>query len=181
MNQGDTVALGRRRRRGWLIAALTFTCLILGVLFFGPGKKEPRLSIIYLGQVTTNPPGAWYYRFAVTNEGNGTAVSQPIHGDLETFNGGHTPIGVRSTVQYLRPGMTDVIEVMTPAPMTNRWRLNCFYAHDTIKSRIYHWQWGPNGPAARANWMVPRILKGMRMDVMAANEWIDAENTNKIK
>ena len=54
-----------------------------------------------------------------------------------------------------------------------KWRYTCLYARDTLRSRIYKWQWGANGPGARVNWLIPQKLKGMPLTVKATSDWVE--------
>ena len=59
------------------------------------------------------------------------------------------------------------------AALEGRWRVACYYGSNGIRSRIYAWQWGANGPGPKANWLVPNFLKGMPLTVIGTSDWND--------
>ena len=86
-------------------------------------------------------------------------------------------VGATAPMSQLAPGEGHVIDaVLSEAQMKSingKWRLTCLYAGDGVRSRIYRWQWGPNGPGARANWLIPQKLKGMPLTVTNTGNWIE--------
>lgn len=92
---------------------------------------------------------------------------------------GHTnllSVGATSALDRLSPGEGHVIDaVLSESDMEaidGKWRYTCLYAPGGLRSRIYHWQWGTNGPGARVNWLIPRGLKGLRLTVKGTSDWI---------
>ncbi|HEX3799973.1 MAG TPA: hypothetical protein VH413_14865 [Verrucomicrobiae bacterium] len=162
--------MGTSRRKIFLFlllfffaAALLFECLKAG--------REPKLTVKFLS--ITNDTGAWCANFAITNVGGSTAVTAFGFGKIETLGKpGSISVGYRAAVKHLRPGEGEIITAVLPTAMSGRWRFNCYCARNGLRDRIYQWQWGPNGPGARANSFVPRFLKGMRLSVGGTSDWI---------
>lgn len=164
-----------------LLVVLVVLGLVFAVVYFFSGASgEPRLMVTFLSGMsdTNNPPQSFAF-FAVTNIGNAPAINS-VGGGMEVF-GQARPRGVacRSSHHRLLPGQGDIIQVFLPSNFQGRWRFTAWYAHEGARSRIYDLQWGPHGLGPGINWLVPRGLKGLPMDVVATSEWIgDAQPTN---
>ena len=141
------------------------------VPFNAIGRRDPKLTVTYLTQ--TNEIGQNLAFFAITNFGNASAISYRL-GSIEIF--GQTKkeqVSCVPNIHRLLPGEGDVIKVFVPTGVVGRWRFTTLYAREGLRSRISDWQWGAGGPGARANWLVPRFLKGVSLDVKATSEWVN--------
>jgi hypothetical protein len=159
-----------RKSFGTILA--TFLVLLFGIVFvlLWTGSRNPAVTVSFIAM--TNNSGHWLARFAVTNVGRATAVGPPI-GSIE-INGqsGHLPVGCGAGKARLAAGEADEIQIFLPRRLDSEWRFTCHYARTGLRTSIYDWQWGENGPGAKANWMVPQILKGKRFDVTGTSDWI---------
>jgi hypothetical protein len=161
-----------KSKRKFLAVSLTLLALVfLTVSFLSTGK--PALALTFL--TYSNDAGRWIARFSITNTGSATAISFPT-GGIEIFGQSQSRhIPCEAGVLRLLPGKADVIDAFLPQRMDTRWRFTCHYACNGIRARIFNWQWGKNGPGARANWMVPQFLKGIPLDVQVTSDWIEPE------
>ena len=160
----------RHTTRRRLILIFVLGAALVVAVFWVKAKARPQLSLSFLGY--TNEPGGRCAVFAVTNSGTASAVSYGIgHLDID----GQTPVLVayRSSFHRLAAGKADVLRVIMPPSLEGRWRFKCEYAQDGIRSRLYDWSWQPNGPGARANYVIPEFLRGVPVDVIATSGWID--------
>ena len=167
----------RRPSRKVLVVSVALGLLvcILGVWFLA-GPSTSTLSVTYMG--ATDGRGHWKLRYAITNTGNTSVFTSKV-GEIEVMN--HTnvlSVGATAPMGRLAPGQGHVVDaVLSEAQMKSidgKWRYTCLYARDGLRSRIYRWQWGPKGPGARVNWLIPRKLKGMPLTVKSTSDWIDA-------
>ena len=157
-----------------LVAIVLLVC-ILGVWFLLAPRSNPTLSVTYLGAV--DGKGHWKLHFAITNVGNSTAFTS-TRGEIEVFNHTNTlSVGATAPMSKLAPGEGHMVDaVLSEEQMKSidgKWRFTCLYASDGLRSRIYRWQWGPKGPGARVNWLIPQKLKGMPLTVSGTGDWID--------
>jgi hypothetical protein len=165
----------QRLSRKVRVALLAIVLICILGLWFSTGPRDPALSVSYLGAVDGN--GHWKLRFAITNVGK-CAVFPTKSGEIEVAN--HTNVlvvGATAPVSQLAPGQGHVIDAVLSEPqlksIDGRWRYTCRYAEVNLRSRIYQWQWGPNGPGARVNWLIPQKLKGMPLPVKFTSDWIE--------
>jgi hypothetical protein len=152
------------------IAVPTFLAICLWLV----PTSNPRLSVIYIQ--TIDGHGHWRLQFGITNVGNCTVLTSQ-RGEVEVNN--HTnllTVGATSSLSKLFPGQGQVVDaILSEAQMQSidgKWRYTCLYADDSLRSRIYTWQWGRGGPGARVNWLIPQKLKGVRLTVKATSDWI---------
>ena len=152
---------------------LLLVCILALWLF--AGSSRPALSVKYIGVI--DGKGHWKLRFAITNVGNCTVFSSGI-GVIEMLS--HTnamQVAATAPMSQLVPGEGQVVDaVLSEAQMKSidgKWRFTTLYARDGLRSRIYRWQWGPTGPGARANWLIPQSLKGMPLTVKSTTDWIE--------
>ena len=138
--------------------------------------SDPNLTVTYL--TTIDKTGHWIARFGITNTG-GTRVFTAILGRIEILD--HPKllsVAARTPMSKLSPGEGQVVDVIlsdsTKASINGKWRYTCLYAPVGLRSIIYNWQWGTNGPGARVNWLIPQRLKGMPLTVKGTSGWIDA-------
>ncbi len=166
------MALSPRQRWTAAIAVLLFLCLgTVVVLRSGKARPEPKLVLKYLGK--SGGAGEIVARFAVTNVGSASAIAG-ASGWIEVFGRtNEVSVGGGATAARLAPGAGDVVQAFLPPGFKGRWRYTCRYGHEGLRSRISNWQWGPGGPGASANWMVPSFLKGLPLDVVATSGWLD--------
>ena len=157
-----------------LLAIVLLLVCIPGIWFFAT-PSNPALSVTYIGAI--DGKGHWKLRFAITNIGK-SSVFTSTSGQIEVFN--HTnllSVGATAPANRLKPGQGHVVDaVLSEAQMKSidgKWRFTCLYASDALRSRIYRWQWGPNGPGARVNWLIPQKLKGMPLTVKSTGDWIE--------
>lgn len=148
--------------------AVFAVCLWLGSM------SHAGLSVTYVQ--TINGHGHWRLQFGITNVGTSTVFTSN-QGQIEVLD--HTnllSVGATSPKGQLAPGEGQLVDaVLSEAQMDSidaKWRYTCLYAGDGLRSRIYRWQWGPTGPGARANWLVPKALKPQRLTVKATTGWI---------
>jgi hypothetical protein len=163
-----------RKFREVLIAIVVLLCF-LGVWLWPRSTSNPRLSVTYIR--TIDGVGHWRLQFGITNVGNRTVFTSEL-GEIEVFNHINLlSVGATSPMSKLAPGKGQVVDaVLSEAQMNSidgKWRYTCLYAGDGLRSRIYRWQWGPNGPGARVNWLIPQKLKGMPLTVKATSDWIE--------
>jgi hypothetical protein len=161
------------RKSRQILLAIFVVCLALVLLFVflflgGP----PKLTINYLGQTNDTGHGRVIAFFAITNCGKSAATSYN-NGDVEALGRNKTQVACKPKLHRLLPGQGDVISVFLPPGLGGRWRFTASYAHAGLRSRISDWQWGPGGPGPRANWFIPRFLKGVPLDVTVTSEWVD--------
>jgi hypothetical protein len=167
----------RRPSRKVLVALIAFGLLVcIFGLWFLADPSTHTLSVTYMG--ATDGKGHWKLRFAITNVGGASVFTSPI-GNIEVIN--HTNVlsaGAAGPMSRLAPGQGHVVDiVLSEAQMQSidgRWRYTCLYAEDGLRSRIYRWQWGPKGPGARVNWLIPGRLKGMPLTVNGTSDWINS-------
>jgi hypothetical protein len=152
------------------IAVLAFLAICLWLV----PTRTPRLSVIYIQ--TIDGHGNWRLQFGITNVGNSTVFTSE-RGEIEVFS--HTnllSVGATSPLSKLLPGQGQVVDaVLSETKMDlidGKWRYTCLYADDSLRSRIYSWQWRRGGPGARVNWLIPQTLKGMPLTVKATSDWI---------
>jgi len=160
----------RKGRRPLLLGGLLIVFVAFAFLY-SVGKRQPVLGIAYLSH--TNEAGSVCVLFSVTNAGDAAAINFE-HGLIEMFGTAQTwDVSCLSGRHRLAPGENDIVQVALPhAVEGNRWRLTCFYAREGIRSRFSDWQFGPGGPGARANWLLPPLLKGVPLDVTATTDWV---------
>jgi hypothetical protein len=165
----------RHRSRTFLAVVIAIAVLVsLAVCLWVDATSRPKLSITYIQAI--NGHGHWRLQFGVTNVGKCLVFTSGL-GKIEVSN--HTSpfsVGATSSLSKLVPGQGQVVDaVLSDAQMDSidgKWRYTCLYARDGLRSRISNWQWGPGGPGARANWLVPQPLKGMPLTVKATSAWI---------
>ncbi|HYE30156.1 MAG TPA: hypothetical protein VEH27_01895 [Methylomirabilota bacterium] len=172
--QGDR--RGKRKRLFQIALAL---CAILGGLLgvwsWVESRTRPHASVTYLGLADGRT--YWRFKFAITNHGNCTLITPP---------NGHVEIAGRSNQMFviamgwdtrLAPGEGCIIEAHVSdaqrAELQGKWRYNTLLATEGVRTRLYRWQWGPKGPGARINWLIPPGLRGMPFDVTGHTEWMD--------
>jgi len=156
-----------------ILVAIIFVISIVSVLVFLSfgGPDNPTLSVSYLGQ--TNEAGRLIAYFAVTNTGDSVAVSSKL-GRIEVFGGDkRKQVASESSIHRLRPGERDVMKVFLPDGIAGRWRFTALYAHGGLRSWVFDLQWGRFGLGAHINWLVPRSMKGLRLDVNATSDWVE--------
>jgi hypothetical protein len=136
-----------------------------------------RPSVLVTYRQPIDGHGHWRLQFGITNVGNRTVFTSEL-GEIEVFN--HTnllSVGAMSPMSKLAPGKGQVIDaVLSEAQMNSidgKWRYTCLYGRDGLRARIYRWQWGPNGPGPRVNWLIPQKLKDMPLTVKATSDWIE--------
>jgi hypothetical protein len=148
--------------------------LLIGIailVIWWSASSNPKLTVSFL--TVTNSSGQWIASFAITNVGNAAAISFPL-GKIEVFGQPQTlEVGCRPGSPRLSAGEGHVVQVFLPRRFDSRWKFTCLYAHSTLRSRIYDWQWASNGPGAKVNWLVPQFLKGLPLDVNATSDWIE--------
>ena len=166
----------RHPRRKFLAVLITIVVVgcFLGVWLWSRSTSNTRLSLTYVR--TIDGVGHWRLQFGITNVGDRTVLTSNA-GEIEVFN--HTnllSVGATAPMNKLAPGQGQVVDVvLSEAQMDSidgKWRYTCLYAADGLRSRINRWQWGPKGPGARVNWLIPQRLKGMPLTVKATTEWI---------
>ena len=157
-----------------VLLALTVLCLFVACLWFGR-PSEPKLSVTYIR--TMDGHGHWKLQFGITNNGNSTVFTCKL-GEIEVVN--HTnsfTVGATSPREKLMPGEGQVVEAVLSESQMNsvdgKWRYICLYAPSGLRSRIYQWQWRPNGPGLRVNWLIPQWLKGLPLTAKGTTEWIE--------
>src|SRR5262245_28096766 len=140
-----------------MLIAIALLVFIVCICFFAGSKSDPGLSVTYVG--TVDGKGHWRLSFGITNVGKSTVFTSSF-GEIELVN--HTnvlSVGATAPMSKLGPGQGHVVDaVLSEAQMKmidGKWRYRCWYAADGVRSRIYRWQWGPNGPGARVNWLIP--------------------------
>jgi hypothetical protein len=133
--------------------------------------REPKLTLKFLS--ITNLSGGYTAQFAVTNVGDAVALDYAC-GDIEIFGQpSSSPVGCRATVHRLNPGEGATINVVFATKMNARWRFNSHFGRAGLRSWIYDWQWGTNGPGPRANRFIPKSLKGVQLTVNGTSDWIE--------
>jgi hypothetical protein len=142
------------------------TCFVIVFLF---SAGSPGLTLTYLGQ--TNNSAGVVALFAITNSGKAAGVCYNS-GQIEDSAHTITPVPCTPGLHMLPAGHGDIVRVVLPSAMPGRWRFTALYAHRGLRSRIYDWQWGPGGRGAQVNWLVPRFLKGVPLDVTTTSDWI---------
>jgi hypothetical protein len=157
-----------------VLIAVVALCFFGVWLWFG-GTSDPKLSVRNIR--TIDGHGHWTLQFGITNTGHRTVFTSE-RGQVEVFN--HTnllSVGATSPMGRLRPGEGQVVDAVLSASDMNsidgKWRYICLYAADGLRPRIYRWQWGPKGPGARVNWLIPQWLKGMPLTVKGTSDWIE--------
>jgi hypothetical protein len=160
-----------------LCVILVFACLLIAeiiLLMVAPSHSEPRLTISYADSSNVN--GIKVQRFTISNKGTASAVHSGAGGyEVKSSERGvphFYPVGYTFQRRRIRPGETQTIEVKVPALPDVDLRLMCFFAHDTLRVTVNDWQWGPNGPGAKANWLVPQFLRGKPIDIRATSVWL---------
>ena len=153
------------------VVVLAFVTICL----WSVATSHPALSVTYIK--TIDGHGHWRLQFGITNVGNCTVFTSE-RGEVEVVNHARPfSVGANSPLSKLLPGQGQVVDaVLSEAKMDSidgRWRYTCTYAPDGLRSRIYSWQWGSNGPGTRANWLIPRMLKGMPLTVKGTSDWIE--------
>ena len=132
------------------------------------------MSVTYVGAI--DGKGHWKLRFAITNVGNSTVFTS-TSGRIEMLNGNPLSVGATAPMSRLSPGEGHVVDaVLSEAQMKSidsKWRYTCLYARNELRTRIYRWQWGPTGPGARINWLIPQKLKGMPLTVNGTGDWME--------
>ena len=156
-----------------VLLAVAVLCFLAVCLSFGP-SPPPRLSVSYIQMIDDH--GSLRARFGITNVGNGVVFTSGL-GMIEVSN--HTNIlsvGASSPLSRLAPGEGQLVDAVFPgekmASLDGKWRYTCLYARDGLRTRISHWQWGPGGPGPRANWLIPKKLKGMPLTAKGTSDWI---------
>jgi hypothetical protein len=159
-----------RKFIGTSLVAFLALLIVIVFAFWWTHTRNPTVTISFIEM--TNSSGRWLARFSVTNVGNATAVGPPV-GNIE-INGQPTslPVSCRVAKDRLAAGAADEIQIFLPKHLDPEWRFTCQYARGGLKTRIYDWQWGKNGPGAKVNWIVPQFLKGKRFDVKTTSDWI---------
>jgi hypothetical protein len=157
-----------------LVAIVVFVC-IFAVWFLAGPKGNPTLSVTYMGAI--DGKGHWKLRFAITNVGQSTVFTS-TQGNIEVFNRTNVLwVGATAPMSRLAPGEGHVVDVVLSEghmkSLDAKWRYICIYAGDGLRSRIYGWQWGPKGPGARVNWLIPQMLKGMPLTLTSTGDWIE--------
>lgn len=157
-----------------VLIAVVLLAFFGGWLWFG-GTRDPQLSVTYIR--TIDGHGHWRLQFGITNIGNRTVFTSK-HGQVEVSNPTNLlSVGATSPMGRLNPGEGQVVEaVLSESGMSSlegKWRYICLYGPDGWRSRIYRWQWGPNGPGARLNWLIPQRLKGMPLTVKGTSDWVE--------
>lgn len=155
----------------WSALCVLVLLYLAGALVMSYRRLEPKLILTYLG--TMDDEGQPTANFRITNTGNGVAVA--AGGARIELEGSGVPsslAGRPPEISYLQPGQSDTVSCVLPNSLTNRWRVTFRCAHQGLRSRIYQMQWGPNGLGAKVNWMVPRSLKGVPLDVTTTSDWI---------
>lgn len=159
-----------------VLIAVALLCLIgVWLGFWIGGTSNPRLSLTLIQ--TTDNHGSWKLQFGVTNAGTRRVITSQV-GHLEVFQRTNSlTVSATSPVSHLDPGEGQVIDVVLSESemdwIDGKWRFICLYAPDSLRSRIYQWQWGPKGPGTRANWLIPQLLKGMPLTAKGTNDWIE--------
>jgi hypothetical protein len=158
----------------WLLVFVLLVCSFGGALLLVP-TGTPAISVTYVGVI--DGKGHWRLRFGITNTGNSTVITSSL-GEIEVLNETNVlTVGATKPMSQLAPAQGHVVEaVLSEAQMKSiagKWRYTCFFANNGLKSRIYQWQWGPNGPGARVNWLIPQKLKDMDLTVKGTSDWID--------
>ena len=169
---------GMKKPSRKILVPLLVIVLLVGILggaFWLAPKGAPAISVTYIGVI--DGKGHWRLRFGITNNGNSTVLTSAV-GKIEVFN--HTnvlEVAATTPMSQLAPGQGHVVDaVLSEAQMKSvdgKWRYTCLSASTGFRSRIYQWQWGPGGPGARVNWLVPQKLKGMPLTVKGTGDWIE--------
>ena len=157
-----------------LLAIVLLVCIFGGAFWLVP-KSTPAISVTYIGVI--DGKGHWRLRFGITNSGNTTVITS-TSGKIEVFNDTNVlAVAATKPMSQLAPRQGHVVDaVLSEAQMNSiagKWRYTCFCASTGLRSRIYRWQWGPNGPGARVNWLIPQKLKGMPLTVKGTGDWIE--------
>jgi hypothetical protein len=152
---------------------------VLGIIavciFWLVPRGHPKLSVTYIQ--TIDGHGHWRLRFGITNVGDCTVFTSKF-GKIELLNQTNLlSVGANCPLSKLAPGEGQVVDaVLSNAQMDSidrKWRYSCQYAGGGLRPLIYHWQWGPSGPGARINWLIPQKLKGMPLTVKGTSDWIE--------
>lgn len=161
-------------RKPYLIPVAVAVVLIfitLAVLFStGSGSSGPKITVHYLTQ--TNYAGYTTAYFAVTNTGDVSVVTWGQGRVTVDGQPGRLLVAFLSSHQ-LSPGQGAIIQVTPPRILAERWQFTPYYAHVGLRSRIYDFQWGLHGPGSHMNWLIPRPLKGVVLDVTATSDWVN--------
>jgi hypothetical protein len=166
----------KKRTRKFAVVLLIFAVLtILFVWFWSTPTSSPKLSVTFLRAIDGH--GHWRLQLGITNVGRFTVSTSKL-GEIEVFNQSKPfHVGATSPLSKLAPGQGQlVVAILSEAQMNSldrKWRYTCLYAREGLRSRIYRWQWGPTGPGARVNWLIPQALKGMPLTVKATSDWIE--------
>ena len=153
------------------LLAFLFICLLW------PGStSQPKLSVTYIQPLHDYSR----FQFGITNVGKRTVFTSNF-GKIELLEYTNVlEVHATAPLRKLGPGQGQLVEAILSEAQKDtvdwggKWRFTCFYAGDGLRSRIYHWQWGPTGPGARANRLVPGKLKGMPLTVKGTSDWIPA-------
>ncbi|HYE30074.1 MAG TPA: hypothetical protein VEH27_01475 [Methylomirabilota bacterium] len=166
----------KTHRKKVLLVCICFAAILLASvvwLVFSP--KEAKASVTYLGIV--DGKGHWRLQFGVTNIGE-CSLFTSTRGQIE-IEGQTNRIsaGARTPKSQLRAGEGHVVElILSEAKMNDivaNWRYSCSLASDGFRSRLYRWQWGPRGPGARVNWLIPQKWKGMPLSIRSQSDWLE--------
>jgi hypothetical protein len=166
--------MNRKTKNFKLWAILAFICLFLfgiGLLMLSPSYGEPRLTVAYAD--STNVNGIKVQRFTITNKGTAPVVHAGAGGYEVKPSGAFFSVGYTFQHRRILPAESQIIEVKVPDLPQGEIRYMCLLTRDTLRVRIYDWQWGPNGPGAKANWLVPKFLKAKPMDLRATSVWLN--------
>jgi hypothetical protein len=151
---------------------------IVGGCYLISSVSNPKLSVIFIKRIDGN--GHWRLQFGITNVGDRFVFPAP-RGKIEGFSRTNfLSVGVKPPTTGLAPGEGQIVEtILSEAQMQSidrKWRLTCLFAEDGLRSRIYRWQWGTNGPGARVNWLIPKKFKGMAFNVKGTSDWFEPFN-----
>ena len=167
----------RKPFRKVLIVAVTVAlllCIAVAGLWRVAAPSNPMASINYIRAIDGN--GHWRLQFGITNVGDCTLFASTF-GDIEVFGQTNFSVSATAPISRLNPNQGHVVEVVLSEAQMERvrgkWRYACFLGPGGLRSAIYRWQWGPNGPGARVNWLIPQRLKGMPLTVKATGDWIE--------
>ncbi len=141
-----------RKRHKILPAALGVLGLVFIAWFFLSGiSRHPRLALSFLSE--TNNSGRTIAFFAVTNNGNSSAITPATtsgYGIIEIVGKMTNAAVFRSSHHRLLPGEGEIIQVILPTNSNRSWRYTAFYAQEGPRSTIYDLQWGSHRSQARS-------------------------------
>ncbi len=160
----------KSKREIWAVFLTLFLGFVVLVgCFIGTHKPVLTVSLV----TCSNDSGGWIASFAITNTGEATAISSGL-GEIEVL-GQSQPLslGYSAAVHRLSPGKGEVFDVFLPQRIEGPWRFTCLYARNSLRSKIHDWQWRTSGLGSRANWLVPKFLKGVPLDVRGTSGWIE--------